>query len=140
MFAALTALPIVQTFAVGCSKGTFLGLVPWYQYLKLSQDQVTNICRITDFDPTTSGSQSQILGAHSPFLLIGMAILDDLIRIAGMVAVAYVIYGGIIYITSQGAPDQTKKAQQTIINALIGVAVAIIAASLVGFIGTKLGT
>jgi hypothetical protein len=71
--------------------------------------------------------------------LIGLAILDDLIRIAALVAVGYVIYGGIQYVTSQGSPDATGKAQQTIINALIGVVLATLAASIVNLIGTRLG-
>jgi hypothetical protein len=55
------------------------------------------------------------------------------------VAVGYVIYGGIQYVTSQGSPDATKKAQQTIINALIGVVLAVLAASIVAFIGNRFG-
>ena len=80
-----------------------------------------------------------MLGSHSWFLLIGLAILDDLIRIAALVAVGFVIYGGIQYVTSQGSPDQTKQAQQTIINALIGLVLAILASSIVAFIGNRLG-
>ena len=68
-------------------------------------------------------------------MLIALALLDDLIRIAALVAVGYVIYGGIQYSTSQGSPDATKKAQSTIINALIGVSMAVLAASIVAFIG-----
>jgi hypothetical protein len=136
IFAALTS-PLITTFAAACEKRTFFGLVPWYQYLSISQDAVGR-CAITDFDQVKDGVNF-VFGTHSAFLLIGLAILQDLVRIAGLVAVGYIIVGGITYMTSQGSPDQTKKAQQTIINALIGLAVAIVAASLVAFIGNKLG-
>lgn len=132
MFALLLS-PLTQTFAAACGKPTFLGLIPWYQYLTVTKDQVTNDCRITNFDQTT-----QVLGGHSPFLLIGLAIVDDLIRIAALVAVGFVIYGGIQYVTSQGSPDATTKARETIINALVGLVLAILAASIVAFIGSKL--
>ena len=135
-------LPLLQTFAVTCNMPTFLGLVPWYWYLNPQLVTITDptghpftVCQIQDF----TGGGSQVFGAHSPFLLIGLAILDDLIRVAALVAVGYIIYGGIQYITSQGSPDSTKKAQQTIINALIGVVTAITAASIVAFIGHSLG-
>ncbi|MFA5004364.1 MAG: hypothetical protein WC498_03780 [Candidatus Saccharimonadales bacterium] len=128
------ALPFIQTFAAGCAKPTFLGLVPWYQYLQLDKSAVTNHCEVTSFNDTV-----HVLGSQSPFLLIGLAILDDLVRIAGLVAVGFVIYGGIQYITSQGSPDSTKRAQQTIVNALVGVTLAIVASVLVSFIGNKLG-
>jgi len=134
MFTVLLS-PLWQTFAATCDKPTFFGLVPWYQYLTLKTDPITKACTITNFDDA-----SKVLGVHSSFLLIIMAILDDLIRVTALLAVGYVIYGGIQYVTSQGSPDSTRKAQQTIINALIGVVVAILAASIVGFIGSKLGS
>lgn len=141
MFMA-TALPLLQTFAVTCAKPTFFMLVPWYQYLNLQTENIKNpdgttssVCQILNFNTDAA----HVLGAHSPILLIGLAILDDLIRIAAFVAVGFVIYGGIQYVTSQGSPDATRKALQTIINALIGVVIAILAAAFVGFLGNKLG-
>jgi hypothetical protein len=132
---ALLLTPLVNTFAAACDKPTFLGVFqPWYQYLNLTLDSQGN-CSITNF---TNDSRS-VLGAHSPFLLIALAILDDLVRLAALIAVGYVIFGGIQYITSQGAPDMTKKAQQTIINALVGLAIAILAASIVTYLGKSLG-
>ena len=125
----MALLPNLQQLASAnsCSK-PFLGLETWFHYLPSSA--FDGNCNIVNF--TTLGSGSDIL-------LIGLAVLDDLIRIAALVAVGYVIYGGIQYVISQGSPDATSKAQQTIINALIGVVVSILAASIVGFIGTKLG-
>lgn len=131
--------PMFQTFAVACTKTTFLGLVPWYQFLTLKEVDFGNSKQVAFCSITTFDDSSKVLGAHSAFLLVGLALLDDLIRIAAMVAIGYVIYGGIQYVTSQGAPDATRKAQQTIINALIGVTIAILAASFVAFIGSQLG-
>jgi hypothetical protein len=131
MFNIFTALPTALFAAAPVCKKTLLGLIPWYQYLTLDPKD----CHILNFD-----NANQVLGQHSAFLLIILAIIDDLLRIAAFVAVGYIIYGGIQYITSQGAPDSTKKALSTIINALIGLAVAIMSASIVGYLGHKLGT
>ena len=125
MITSLT--PIITSFAATNCKPTFFGLVPWYQYLTLDGN-----CNIT------SVTNSNVISSHSPLLLIVLAIVDDLIRIAALVAVGYIIYGGITYIISQGSPDQTKKAQSTVINALIGLVLAVTAASIVSFIGNKL--
>lgn len=127
LFSAIAKAPV----ATECAKPTFFGLRPWYQYLTLTKDQVTGKCEIANFTP---------LGGHSSVLLIALAVIDDLIRLAALIAVGYVIYGGFLYITSQGSPDMTKKGQQTVINALIGLATAIIASAVVGFIGNRLGT
>lgn len=127
--------PALQTFAASCGKPLFLGLLqPWYQYLTLKDDGQGG-CKIVNF----YGSSQQVLGGHSPFLLIALAIVDDLIRIAALVAVGYVIYGGFRFMTSNGSADETQKARETIINALVGVVLATLAASIVAFIGNKLG-
>lgn len=113
-------------FAAGqCADKTFLGLVPWYHYLQLNKN-----CEIPDFT---------LLGSRSDILLIILAVIDDLLRVAGIVAVVFVIYAGFRYVTSQGSPEETSKAQSTIINALIGLAIAMIAVALVSYIGNKLG-
>lgn len=127
----------VQMFAAsggGCSPPTFLGLEAWYAYLPYSQDSTIGGCAIS------IPAGTSFLGPQSPILLVGLAIVDDLIRIAALAAVGYVIYGGIQYITSGGSPESTKKAQNTIINALIGLVLAILAASIVAFIGGQLGS
>jgi hypothetical protein len=66
--------------------------------------------------------------------LVGLAIFEDLLRISGLAAVGFVIYGGIRYTTSQGSPEQTGAALSTIIHALVGLAIAIIAATSIAFI------
>lgn len=117
-----------------CAKPQFFGLVPWYQYLDMDPTQG---CKITNFN---DGQNAQtVLGTHSPLLLIGLAIIDDLIRAAALVAVGFVIYGGITYATSQGSPDATSQAQGTIVNALIGLVIALIAVGFVTYIGNTLG-
>ncbi|CAN5427719.1 hypothetical protein BH09PAT4_BH09PAT4_03350 [soil metagenome] len=119
-------------FAAGvCAKHGFFGLVPWYQYLDYGRDPVTGSCAIQNFVVVESGKSSSI-----PLILL--AIVDDLLRIAGIVAIGFVIYGAIKYTTSQGVPDQTAQAQSTIINALIGLVVAMIGVGLISFIGRSL--
>ncbi|HUB94244.1 MAG TPA: hypothetical protein VMB52_07120 [Verrucomicrobiae bacterium] len=128
-----------------CPSHSILGLVPWYQYLKLTpytdpdNPNAPVVCQVQQFNSATNSNPAAILGSHSPFLLIGLAIIEDLIRIAALVAVGYTIYGGIQYEISNGAPDKTKAAQQTITNGLVGLVIAILAASIVTFVGDSLG-
>ncbi len=121
-------LTMFAATAPRCVEHTFFGLVPWYHYLNLDQN-----CNIPD---TIS---KNLLSANGPIPLILLAIVDDLLRIGGLVAVGFVIYGGIQYITSQGSPDATAKAQTTITNALIGLVIALVAVALVSFLGNRLG-
>lgn len=61
-------------------------------------------------------------------------VLEISLRIAGVVAVLFLIYGGIRYIMSQGVPENIQSAKRIIINAVVGLVLAIVAASLVGFV------
>ena len=117
------------TFTHGIS--SFLGFPHWYQYLPGT---------IISTDPTTPGATlvcNPQLTDLSNIWLIAAAIIEILIRLAAIAAVAYVIYGGVTYMLSQGEPDKTTKARQTIINALAGLAIAVLAASAVAFIAGK---
>lgn len=118
----------LMTFAVECKKNfNFLGMEPWYKYINDS-DHFKG-CEIKNFN---------LLPPKSDVPLVLLAIVDDLLRIAGIVAVAFVIYGGIRLITSEGNPESSSKARETILNALIGLVIAIVAIAFVSFIGNKL--
>jgi Type IV secretion system pilin len=112
-----------------CSKGDFFGLLPWYYYLP-SSDLDASTCSIREF---------HILGANADLPLVLLAVVDDLLRIAGLVAIGFVIVGAIRYTTSQGNAEDAAKAQSTVINALIGLALATVAVGIVSFLGAKLG-
>ena len=123
-------IQIFDTLARSCPEPKLFELIPtWYRYLKLQDDDITNKCEVS----FRLMKNDKFNGTD--ILLVGLGIIDILIRIAALVAVAFVLYGGIKYITSQGSPENTKSAQNTILNALIGLAITIIAATLVAFIG-----
>ncbi len=54
-------------------------------------------------------------------------IANWIIIVAGGLAFIYLLYSGILYITAAGNPDQAKKGQQGIINAIIGIIVIVLA-------------
>lgn len=119
----------IQLFASAnnCS-GSFFGIPHWYQYLPSSD--FNNNCQITNFT---------LLGPQSGFIYVALALIEILLFLAGMIAVGYVIYGGIQYVASQGEADKTSSAKQTIENALVGMVIAMTAIAIVSFIGNALG-
>lgn len=52
----------------------------------------------------------------------------------GIVAVIIIIIGGIQYVISEGEPEKTKKAQATITYTIIGLIIALAAATIIGFV------
>jgi hypothetical protein len=97
-----------------------LGLPTWYEFLPLN--------------PTTKTPEFQSL---TDIYLIIAAIIDILLRIGAIIAIVMVIYGGIEFITSNGNPDKASSARSTIINAIIGLVIAVTAATIVTFIAGR---
>lgn len=97
----------------------FLGFPTWYQYLP------------------GGGPQPQIQHLTDIWLIVA-AIIEILLRVAAIVAVIFIIYGGFSYTTSQGDPEATGRAKGTLVNALVGLAVAVMAAAIVSFIAKSI--
>jgi hypothetical protein len=113
---------IFQLFAAKpCPGGGFLGFPTWYKYLAGHTDPNTHLC------------SPQIQGLNDIWLVVA-AIIEILLQVAALLAVVMVIYGSINFIMSRGEPDKTANARNTIINALLGLAIAVIAAATVNFI------
>jgi hypothetical protein len=122
-------LPILPNFArdAQCYANNFFGFPHWYEYLDVNIDATTKVCQVSKF--TFPGD----------ITLVVLALLDMGLRLAGLVALGFIVYGAINYVTSQGEPDKTKKAQETVLNALIGLTIALLAAGIVRFIGARIG-
>lgn len=102
---------------------SLLGFPTWYKYL----------------NPTFENGQCNI---DAPFPesigKILLAVFEILLRLTGILAVGFVIWGGFQYILSQGEPERSGHARTTIINALIGLAIAVSAVAIVNLIGRNL--
>ncbi|MDB5170381.1 MAG: hypothetical protein JWO35_75 [Candidatus Saccharibacteria bacterium] len=125
----INPLTLFSVVKQSCSSGDFLGFVSWYHYL----DRTPDGCDIETFQFFPDGTTP----SDVPLVLI--AVIDDLLRLAGIIAVAFVLVGAVQYIASQGNSEDTSKAQSTILNALIGLAIAVVAVAFVSFLGNKLG-
>lgn len=66
--------------------------------------------------------------------------LNLAVIIAGVVAVAFLIYNGIKYITAGGDAGKAKDAQQGIAQALIGLVVAVASYVIISFVMRALGS
>ena len=61
-------------------------------------------------------------------------IITSIIAILGLVAVVYIIVGGVRLMTSTGDPGKVTKAKQTILYALIGLAIVALAELITAFV------
>ena len=103
---------------IPCAQNHFLGLPTW------------------DEDLNCNGGSPSLTGINDVWL-IAAAIVDILLRLAAIIAIFMLIYGGIQFITSQGDPEKASHARGTIINALIGLVISVVAATLVTYIAGR---
>jgi hypothetical protein len=61
-------------------------------------------------------------------------VVNTLIYITGIVAVVFIIIGGIRYIVSQGDERSTSVAKNTVLHAVIGLIITILAFAIVNFV------
>jgi type IV secretion system pilin len=109
----------------------FLGMPTWYTFLPGIASYAPGF-NSTDKNPALVCSPS--ITNLSDIWLIVAAVIEMLLRIAALAAIAFVIVGAVKYVTSQGEPEKTSKARSTIISALVGLAIAVVAAALVTFV------
>ncbi len=110
-------------FAAACGSGGLFGFPTWYKYLGSRTD--------------AAGKCIPAITGISDIWLIVAAIIDMLLRVAALAAIAMIVYGGIQFITSQGESEQTAKARNTVINAVIGLVISISAAAVITFVAGR---
>lgn len=110
-----------------CSnKGKILTLKPWYSGL------TNNDCSLKSPGADTNSQANYIWK-------IALNIVDGLLQLIGYVTVGYIMYGGFLMMTSNGAPDKAAHGRKTIMSAAIGLVIALASVALVNFISSKIG-
>ena len=81
--------------------------------------------------PETGGNNDQLKAVIT-------GILNGIIAVSGLVAVVFVVIGGINYMTSAGDTTKLEKAKKTILYAVIGIVITVLAFAIVNFVITNL--
>lgn len=111
-----------------CGAGTFLGFRPWYAGLCKSGEK--------EFEAPANGDHKALA------LFIWTIVLNvtfDLTLAVGYIALGFVIYGGYLYIMSQGDPSRMAKGKKTLMSAIIGTIIAMLASVAVNTVRVILG-
>lgn len=112
-------IDVLNQFAVTCTSSSgFFDFPRWYDSL-CQKNKVAEIRGLSDI------------------WLVANDLIGMLAHISLLAAVAFLITGAIMMITSQGVPENVKKAQSTMITAGIGFVIAMVARSAVKFVGDK---
>lgn len=115
----------LYTVSAACGGSGFLGFPTWYKYLQLDDN-----CKIVGPAKTiedNNGNAVETVDISKAIPRVVLAVIDILMRLAGMAAFAFIVISGFKFVLSQGSPDKEKQARQSLINAVIGLVISIFA-------------
>jgi hypothetical protein len=115
------AAPTPLTTFAACTSGRILTFPTWYKNLPIN---TTNCAPMID-DP-------------KDLWIIILNVIEMMMQAAGYLAAGYMTWGGFKYIKSQGNPQNIASAKSTLMNAGIGLGVALSAVAVINFIGTTI--
>ncbi len=115
-------ISLLQIFAAdGACQTSFVGLPTWHKYLNHMKAPDCGV---------------EIVGINDVWLIVA-AIVEIMLRLAALIAVGYIMWGGYDYLTSQAEPEKTKRGKSTVIAALVGLVIATMATGIVSFLASQ---
>lgn len=110
---------LLRVFGATCVDNSFLGFPNWYRGLARDSDCGVQLSGLTDI------------------WLVVANLVEMALRLAGILAVVFILVGGFMFLTSRGEPEQTKHARDILTNAIIGLIISILATTIVSFVASR---
>lgn len=107
-----------------------LGIPPWYRGLTEGSGAD---CKVV------SPESGQAGGLTAFVTKIALNLIEIGMVIVGYIALFFIIYGGFQFITGGDSPGQVEKARHTVLNAVIGLAIALGSVALLNILFGILG-
>lgn len=77
---------------------------------------------------------NEFLVTGGDFTTVATRIVEWVLMLAGIIAVIYLVYGGILYITAGGDAEKATKGRTALVNAIIGIIIIILAVVIVQWV------
>ncbi len=115
-----------QSYDSSCEKNLF-GMRPWYAGLTVK-------VKVGDEYKCEIGTPKNDDEVAKMVWVIILNIMTDISVIIGYLALGFIIYGGYLYILSGGDSGKVAKGKKTLIGAVIGIAISLLASVIVNTI------
>lgn len=116
-----------QTASAACTGGNILTIPPWYKGLQSDSD-----CKKLK-SPSEFNSPGKEDGLSNYIWKIVLNIIEIMLHLVGYICVAFIIYGGFIFMTAGGS-DGAAKGRTTLLNAIIGLVISVASIAIVNLI------
>lgn len=125
---SVTLLP-QDTYAAACEQPGqhILGLRAWYDGIA-TDDPATGSCTV----PSDAFKGEDNIRKNVWLIVLNIA--SSILGVVGYLAICFVIWGGYQYILARGDPGKVVRGKKTIVNALIGLVVCVLASTISGMI------
>lgn len=114
------ATPMASTAVAACPERAFFTFPVWYKGLTVDDN-----CNISEFK-------------LNDVWIIVMNGVEILIQVVAYVASGFVLWGGFKYIKSEGDPGKISEAKEAILQAVIGLVIALASVAIVEFIQARI--
>lgn len=131
--AATTLTPRAASAAAGdpCPSGNILTIPPWYKGLQAADPSTLTQPNCDDAKKLKGPDQ---LGGLSNYIWkIVLNIIEIMLHLVGYICVAFIIYGGFIFMTAGGS-DGAVKGRTTLLNAVIGLVISVASIAIVNVV------
>ena len=131
---AILAILQVAMFGIGLTVSSSLAVVPSASAQVKCPDGTKlqgSLC-LPDNAPTKG------IAGSKDFVALVKNIINILLFVAGMMAVVFLIIGGYQYLTSAGNEGAAEKGRKTLLNAIIGIVVIVMAYAIVNVVSNTL--
>ncbi|NTW61884.1 hypothetical protein HGB25_00490 [Candidatus Saccharibacteria bacterium] len=130
IFVSLSSPLTVSAVADDCNTG-FLGFPSWYRGLTSPAPD----CAIVSPSTLNTAPAGEADNGLSIFIWhIVLNILEAAIVAIAYISAGFELYGGFLFITSRGKPEGAAKARQTMLDAIIGLIISLMAIGIVQFV------
>lgn len=126
-----TAVVFPASASAACAvDGGLLTFRPWYDGLQKKDS--CDLKSVVDTVANPDNEDNEIVLNDFIWAII-LNVVNDIFQAVAYVAVGFVMWGGFLFMTSTGNPDQAARGRKTLINALIGAVIAMSAGIIVNF-------
>lgn len=124
--------PAPTTYAVPECDNRLMGIPPWYRGITVNEGTADEPDCIIEAPDNSDGIGTFITK-------IALNVIEIGVVLAGYIAIGFILFGGFQFMTNGANPQVVEKARQTILNAVIGLAIALGAVAVLNLIFGILG-
>lgn len=123
----VTSVALPSARAMACTD-TLLTFPAWYKGMQAAD------CSFSPLGDDGKVSNGGTVNFQKTAIAITLNIVNIILQLVGYASVAFLIFGGFKYMTSQGESSEIVGAKKTIMNAIIGLVISLMSVAIINLV------